>query len=582
MKANVLCIPLLVSIALNLVQANVPDNERPRGVAPSRAKLYTPDSTGNWKCLDGSKTISSKSINDDFCDCPDGSDEPGTSACGNTYFYCENIGHLPAYIRTSRLNDGVCDPECCDGTDEFDGLTHCPNVCQEVGTEARKERERVRKIEKEGSKIKSKYIAYGKGAKKRLREQLQNLKTKTAQIEEKTAKAQAVLDELNAKRQEYLESSKAEREAARKIQLEPFIQQQKQMLAKAIEIKSKFRSTLDDLKENYNKNYHDLAVKATITGFDEYLEELKQEEADAAAQESKEADQDLTAIKLLTLAQTQTYDVKKEIGRMFQLIKSMKEGYNTEYNDEAVLKAIKVLDDFAPSWKDDQNEFVDEDDIEVPEEVIETPQLADSGKGVFDSIYGSIRKAAKSVGIGFLFKEPKSELEQAQETHRKTSDEQKKLKDEIAGVERKLETDYGKDEAFAQLVDQCFEYKEAEYTYSLCLFGEAHQKSNSDISLGKFSSWVGDNHDTQMYTGGLRCWNGPERSVKVTMSCGAVNEIVAVSEPSKCEYLLKFRTPAACRIISDSEVPEDPNVIPEAIMPGTVPEGAEKKKHDEL
>jgi hypothetical protein len=30
-----------------------------------------------------------------------------------------------------------------------------------------------------------------------------------------------------------------------------------------------------------------------------------------------------------------------------------------------------------------------------------------------------------------------------------------------------------------------------------------------------FSSWEGDKYDTQLYTGGARCWNGPERSAKV-------------------------------------------------------------------
>ncbi|KAF8975626.1 hypothetical protein BGZ46_008980 [Entomortierella lignicola] len=558
MKANVLCIPFLGSIAISLAQVNAFDNKRPVGVAPSRSNLYTPDSTGSWKCLDGSKTISFKAINDDYCDCPDGSDEPGTPACGNSYFYCENKGHLPAYIRTSRLNDGVCDPECCDGSDEFNGFIHCPNVCQEVGEKYRKERERLRKVEKEGSNIKKKYIAHGKNAKARLREQLKKLQTKVVQIEKTTTEAKVVLDELNAKQQEYLESSKAEREEARKVQLAPFIQQQYERLTKATDIKSKFRSTLDELKENYNKNYHDLAVKSTVTEFDEYLEELKQEAQEEATQEDK-TDKDLTAEKRLILAQTQTYDVKKEIGRMFQLIKAMKENYNTEYNDEAVLKAIKVLDDFAPSWKEDQNEFVGEDSIEIPEEIIEIPQsAAGSNNGILDTLYERIRKTAKSVGLGHLFQEPKSELELAQESYRKASDEERKAKDEIADVEKKIETDYGKDEAFAQLVDQCFEYKDAD----------------------KFSGWVGDKHDTQIYTGGVRCWNGPERSVKVTMSCGTVNEIVAVSEPSKCEYLFKFRTPAVCRLIPDDEVPEDLNVIPEAPMPGTILK--EKKKHDEL
>lgn len=110
--------------------------------------------------------------------------QTGTSACGNTYFYCENIGHTSAYIKTSRVNDGVCDPECCDGTDEHDGITHCLNVCETVGAKARKERERVRKVEKEGRKIRQGYVIYGKDAKQKQQELLDKLQKKAEQVKQ--------------------------------------------------------------------------------------------------------------------------------------------------------------------------------------------------------------------------------------------------------------------------------------------------------------------------------------------------------------------------------------------------------------
>ena len=72
---------------------------------------------------------------------------------------------------------------------------------------------------------------------------------------------------------------------------------------------------------------------------------------------------------------------------------------------------------------------------------------------------------------------------------------------------------------------------------------------------------------------------------QVVMSCGVVNEIVAVSEPSKCEYLYKFRTPAACRVISDKDAADDVDMLPEALMPSkaTGDTGTEvPQKHDEL
>jgi hypothetical protein len=44
------------------------------------AHLYVPDSVARWKCLDGSEMIPFIAINDDYCDCADGSDEPGMQA----------------------------------------------------------------------------------------------------------------------------------------------------------------------------------------------------------------------------------------------------------------------------------------------------------------------------------------------------------------------------------------------------------------------------------------------------------------------------------------------------------------------
>jgi len=50
--------------------------EKVLGVSPGLSAQYVP-SNGQWTCLDGSKQISWAAVNDDFCDCPDGSDEPG-------------------------------------------------------------------------------------------------------------------------------------------------------------------------------------------------------------------------------------------------------------------------------------------------------------------------------------------------------------------------------------------------------------------------------------------------------------------------------------------------------------------------
>lgn len=94
------------------------------GVHPLDEKYYSSEVI---KCKDGSRSFTIDRLNDDFCDCVDGTDEPGTSACARGKFYCRNMGSTPRFIFSSRVNDHICD--CCDGSDEYDGNIICPNTC---------------------------------------------------------------------------------------------------------------------------------------------------------------------------------------------------------------------------------------------------------------------------------------------------------------------------------------------------------------------------------------------------------------------------------------------------------------------
>ena len=53
--------------------------EKTRGVPPALLSRYqSPGSdAASWSCLDGTKSVPWSAVNDDYCDCPDGSDEPG-------------------------------------------------------------------------------------------------------------------------------------------------------------------------------------------------------------------------------------------------------------------------------------------------------------------------------------------------------------------------------------------------------------------------------------------------------------------------------------------------------------------------
>jgi len=80
--------------------------------------------------------LSEDEVNDEFCDCADGTDEPGTSACPNGKFLCA-AEPLHKVINSTWVNDGVCD--CCDGSDEFQGRLECDNKCKQIRADLLKE-----------------------------------------------------------------------------------------------------------------------------------------------------------------------------------------------------------------------------------------------------------------------------------------------------------------------------------------------------------------------------------------------------------------------------------------------------------
>ena len=48
------------------------------------------------------------------------------------------------------------------------------------------------------------------------------------------------------------------------------------------------------------------------------------------------------------------------------------------------------------------------------------------------------------------------------------------------------------------------------------------------------------------YRRGEKCWGGVIRSTIVELTCGSENIVSDPQEPNRCEYSLKFETPAAC------------------------------------
>uniref|UniRef100_A0A8D3CAI7 Glucosidase 2 subunit beta n=1 Tax=Scophthalmus maximus TaxID=52904 RepID=A0A8D3CAI7_SCOMX len=186
---------LLLSVGVSAVEV-----QRPRGVPLSKRQFY--EEGKPFTCLDGSHSIPFDRVNDDYCDCQDGSDEPGTAACPNGSFHCTNAGFRPAFIPSSRINDGICD--CCDTTDEYNSGAACQNTCREMGHKERESLQKMAEIAKEGFVLKQQLIQEAKRGiedkkaklvdvqvvKKDLEEKVEALRTvkETAEQPEKEAK----------------------------------------------------------------------------------------------------------------------------------------------------------------------------------------------------------------------------------------------------------------------------------------------------------------------------------------------------------------------------------------------------------
>lgn len=195
-----------------------------RGVAPADLPKYS--SGSSFRCLNGEDPeLPSAAINDDFCDCLDGSDEPGTSACAGqqqTHFYCPNEGSKPAYIYASRVNDGVCD--CCDGSDEWSppplstGLPRepCRNTCAKEGSDYKWEYARKEDVLRRGITKRRSMIESGRASREKERQELDRLAVQIPELEARETELREARNVANAKMEEEDAERKAAEEAAGK------------------------------------------------------------------------------------------------------------------------------------------------------------------------------------------------------------------------------------------------------------------------------------------------------------------------------------------------------------------------------
>ncbi|KZW03841.1 hypothetical protein EXIGLDRAFT_599996 [Exidia glandulosa HHB12029] len=516
------------------------------GVDPRKAALYVPitaTTPPTWKCLnDSSRVIPYAAVNDDYCDCQDGSDEPGTSACPNSSFYCVNTGHIGSTIPSSRVNDGLCEPECCDGTDEPSGL--CPNICKQVGEEYRKKRDALLKTRKTGAKIRGTYIAHAAKEKKRLEDSLELLKKEVEVREKEAERLEEILQRTESVSHASMEHKKQSPLYQSLITHSRALKSLQQYYKDLQEREKTLADILSALKGGYNPNYQDMAVLEAVRGWDAYNGADDQKDSEVVVPVVEGAVEDEEPEPGMWSEDQIEHQLDGLINRDYEslLIEHDEHMALMDSEDGSVLFDIAayIPDAFAAKYE----------------------IFRDATLGWFKTL-GVIR----SGGVGGNPTEETNRARQARDTARNQLNDAKRKRDDEERELRRLfdPTWFGGEGQWKQLENKCISKDTGEYTYEVCLFGSASQKQKNGGSnnLGRFSSWnkkpdvvpgSPEYYSVQMYTGGARCWNGPERSVTLKLECGTENAILSVSEPEKCEYHLHGTSPALCLPVTDKDL----------------------------
>ncbi|EED21667.1 protein kinase C substrate, putative [Talaromyces stipitatus ATCC 10500] len=540
-----------ISICTTVIAASGEASSRPRGVGPEFAKFYKDTTTFTCISVPAIK-IPFSAVNDDYCDCPDGSDEPGTSACSHLSrlspltsadhpgtddidltpalpgFYCKNKGHNPAYIPFQRVNDGVCDYEiCCDGSDEWahPGGTKCEDRCKEIGKAWRKSEEARQKSLNTALKKKKELVAEAGRLTKEIEDRIVDLEVEVKAKESKIRSMEVELEKLEKEdRGKVVKGAKKGKVGMlvglarmRVNELREALGEVRQQRDESRVRVKELEEILSKFKEEYNPNFNDEGVKRAVRSWEDYA--ARGTAGDYSAEAAKDRD-------LNEIAQPDSDS-------------SGIDWAHWENQDESEIDIFyKLLAYFPPVVV----EFLEDKYTSIKRFLVDNNIIpgAENEAQTESKVVTEARDALRS---------EQSALEQ---TLRSINDHK-----------ADLEKDYGPDGIFRPLKDVCIQKDSGEYTYEHCFLAQTKQipkKGGATVTMGKFhaiSSITVDDANTAgeirqvekialEYTSGQQCWNGPARSTTVILECGEDNEILKVMEDEKCVYSMLVTSPVAC------------------------------------
>ncbi|GMH32233.1 hypothetical protein BSKO_00067 [Bryopsis sp. KO-2023] len=529
-----------------------------RGLAPDLRQKYS-NSKGEFACFDGVGVVPFDAVNDDYCDCQDGSDEPGTSACGNGEFYCENIGHQPRILASQFVDDGICD--CCDGSDEIEG---CGNTCAELGAELKADIEKRLKVVETGLKTKEARIAEGLTLRKSWEEEIVRI---TGEVE----KQKEVVEKL---RVEKIEADRIEREEAERQQaLEDSLKTNETSGDDAETGETEKRDT-ENAENTGNPGAGDEGESGTLGNTGEGVQDSDEAEegwseavkASAQHMEQKEVSGEQEPDSASHSAQANAEsDMEKSVENSVDVESKEEESFGgAQVVPESQLGGdsdVEVLDedeqddidavtyDAEDAYEMDPKDY-DEADNEDPSSPPDSTshgfmeRVSSLANRVKDSMFGK-----SSGGTKASQSRPKVKTQEQSAISQqlnKAESELRSLESKLKDLNDKMTRDHGPSGEYTSLDGRCVDVQVGKYGYEMCPFGEAKQtEGGGSTGLG---SWHGfdEAYKWMSFSRGRKCWSGPARSLNLQLQCGEADEIMNVEEPNMCEYVGIFKTPAFC------------------------------------
>ncbi|KAF1978463.1 hypothetical protein BU23DRAFT_549898 [Bimuria novae-zelandiae CBS 107.79] len=541
-----LLLPLLTATANAASEA-----PRPRGVGPDFAKFYK--DTASFVCINNPEIkLDISRINDDYCDCPDGSDEPGTAACSHISplspkqpsrfesskinesqalpgFYCKNKGHIASYVPFTNVNDGVCDYElCCDGSDEWEGVggTKCEDRCAKIGKEWKKQDEARQKSLSNANKRRKELVAEAERLKKEVEDRIQTLQT---QIKAQEVKVEALTKTLAEV--ERSEKGKVVRSAGKGGKLgvltslaKDKVKELTESLRTVKEQRDASKSRIGELeailtkfKEEYNPNFNDEGVKRAVKAWEDYAASRPAEEDNTARDRDVEDLLNLDSESAIKWDEFEA-DEESDVELLYKFEEYLPESLRTWVDEK--LRALRIT-------------------------LIENGILADAHTD------GPESKAVTDA---------RDQLSSAQRELDNDRSELIKHQDDLI-------KDFGPDSIFRALKGSCVSQDSGEYTYEHCFLDKTTQKSKKGgghTGMGNFAriekivvddvlpangEGLGSGERYALkYENGQHCWNGPNRSTMVVLACAEKDEIWKITEEEKCVYRMEVGTPAVCGV----------------------------------